>query len=109
MAVREVTAAQVKAELDAGQVALLLDVRENHEFVGELGHVAKAKLSPLGGLEAAIPTLLTFKDQNVVTVCKAGGRSSTAAALLSAAGFSNVRSMAGGMLAWNAAGLPVER
>jgi rhodanese-related sulfurtransferase len=42
-------------------------------------------------------------------VCKAGGRSASSAQALLRAGFSKVVNLSGGMLAWNAAGLPVER
>jgi rhodanese-related sulfurtransferase len=45
----------------------------------------------------------------VVTICRSGRRSLTAADILLAAGFRDVHSLAGGMGAWHDAGLPVER
>ena len=45
----------------------------------------------------------------MVTVCRAGMRSATAAAILSRSGFADVSNLAGGLLAWNDAELPVER
>ena len=49
------------------------------------------------------------KTGPVVTVCRAGMRSATAAAILGRGGFSDVANLAGGLLGWNEAGLPVER
>jgi rhodanese-related sulfurtransferase len=49
------------------------------------------------------------RNQEIVVVCRSGGRSGRAAAALAAMGFKHIINMSGGMLAWNAAGLPVER
>jgi rhodanese-related sulfurtransferase len=83
------------------------DVREPHEFHAELGHIAGAELVPLG----TVPLRAGAWDpsQPVVVVCRSGGRSGNAAAVLAQRGFTQVMNMVGGMLAWNAAGLPVER
>jgi sulfur dioxygenase len=88
---------------------LVVDVREPEEFVGELGHISGALLVPLDALEHRLPKLVGYADRHVVTVCRAGARSATAAAMLRRAGFGRVHNLAGGMLAWNAAGLPVQR
>ena len=85
---------------------VVLDVREPDEFRGELGHIAGAELSPLQALAvraAALP-----RERPVVTVCRSGGRSGKAALSLLELGFARVASLAGGMTAWNARGLPVE-
>ena len=50
-----------------------------------------------------------IKDRAVVTICRAGVRSATAAAILTGLGFEQVWNLRGGMLDWNDAGLPVER
>ena len=47
-------------------------------------------------------------DQDIVLYCGTGGRSALAAATMSELGYRNVRSMAGGVVAWNAAGLPLD-
>jgi rhodanese-related sulfurtransferase len=87
--------------------ALLVDVREQDEFRGELGHIAGALLVPLGTLLAAARAWP--KVRPVVLVCRSGGRSGKAALQLAAAGFSRVASLQGGMLEWNARKLPIER
>jgi rhodanese-related sulfurtransferase len=45
----------------------------------------------------------------VVCVCRSGARSSAALAQLQQAGYTNIRNLAGGMMAWQANGLPVTR
>lgn len=84
----------------------LVDVRESAEFDDALGHIAGARLLPLGKLAAQADQL--DRERPIVTVCRAGGRSAQATALLQRAGFSKVANLAGGMLRWHAQGLPVE-
>lgn len=84
----------------------LVDVRENAEFDDALGHIAGARLLPLGTLAAHAGAL--DRDRPIVTVCRAGGRSAQATTLLQRAGFARVANLAGGMLRWHAQGLPVE-
>lgn len=85
----------------------VVDVREPHEFVGELGHVPGATLVPL----ASVPAQAAGWDKQLtwVCVCRSGGRSGQASQALTRAGFSKVINLAGGMLAWNQAGLKTEK
>jgi rhodanese-related sulfurtransferase len=85
----------------------IVDVREPHEFTGELGHIPGATLVPMAGLLAN--AISWKKDAEFLVVCKAGGRSSSSAQALVKAGFTRVMNLTGGMLAWNAAGLKTER
>ena len=87
---------------------MLLDVREVEEYSGELGHVSGSKLIPLKELPARADEL-GLKSSPVVTICRAGMRSTTAAAILTGLGFDHVSNLKGGMLAWNDQKLPVER
>lgn len=108
-AVPAVCADELAALLRSPSPPLLLDVREPEEFVGELGHVAGSLLVPLDALAGRLPKLLGYHDREVVVVCRAGARSASAAAILHRAGFTKVRNLAGGMLHWVRAGLPVQR
>lgn len=85
---------------------LVVDVREPDEFRGELGHVRGSELVPAQALEAHAATL--SRERPIVTVCRSGGRSGKAALALRALGFGKVGSLRGGMVGWNAHGLPVE-
>jgi len=91
----------------AGRRRRVIDVREEHEFSGELGHIAGSQLVPLGGVAQAA-NAWDHQDE-IVLVCRSGGRSGLAARELKALGFPRVVNLVGGMLAWNAAKLPVER
>jgi len=84
----------------------ILDVREAEEFTGPLGHIAGAVLVPLGQLAERIDEL--DHDRPIVAVCRAGGRSAQATAILQQAGFAEVANLNGGMLRWRAEGYPVE-
>lgn len=90
------------ARLLVGAGAHLLDVREDKEW--EAGHAAEAVHLPMGQVSGRITEIPS--DCTVVCVCRVGGRSGAAAAALAGAGY-DVRNLAGGMLAWELAGLPV--
>jgi glyoxylase-like metal-dependent hydrolase (beta-lactamase superfamily II)/rhodanese-related sulfurtransferase len=83
----------------------ILDVREPKEFDGPLGHIREATLIPLGELSERASALK--RDRPVVAVCRSGGRSAQAVAILQKAGFEQVANLAGGMLRWRADGHPV--
>lgn len=87
--------------------ACVLDVREPDEF--KSGHVLNAKLIPLGKLRDRVGELERFRDKPIVVVCRSGNRSATACALLGKEGFGQVYNLAGGMMAWQKAGLPLEK
>lgn len=103
--VPEVTVGWVRSVVGRG--VRIVDVREPAEYTGELGHIAGAELVPLGTVDRAAATW--DRDAPLVLVCRSGGRSGKAALALLDAGFKKVVSMAGGMLAWNASAIPVER
>ena len=81
--------------------AFLLDVREDEEWkAGQLP--SRPRGHGIGGRsDRRVPT-----DRTVVCVCRVGGRSAAVAGALAGAGY-DVRNLAGGMLAWEPAGLPV--
>jgi len=86
---------------------LLIDVREIHEFIGELSHISDSKLIVLSTLPDRIGTLP--QDKTIVFICRSGGRSAKAAAFCKAQGFEDVYNMRGGMMEWNDLQLPVEK
>jgi rhodanese-related sulfurtransferase len=82
--------------------AFLLDVREDEEWVA--GHGPDAHHIPMGAVSDRIAEVPT--DRTVVCICRVGGRSGAVAGALADAGY-DVRNLAGGMQAWEAAGFPV--
>jgi len=107
--VRQLEAREVAARIASSNPPVLLDVREQEEFTGELGHVAGAVLIPLKELSERVKELEGFKDRDVIAIFRVGVRSTTAAAMLTGLGFDHVCNLKGGMLDWNDAHLPVER
>jgi len=85
----------------------VVDVREPHELAGELGHIHGVEPVPLATLAARASSWC--KHDEIILVCRSGARSRRGAEMLVAAGFRKVMNLAGGMLAYSAAGLPVAR
>jgi rhodanese-related sulfurtransferase len=94
---------QQVAELIASGEIQLIDVRQPHEH--DAGHIAGSRLIELADLPSQAQTI----DRNapVVFYCRSGGRSGMATEALSQAGY-DAHNMAGGMLDWFAAQLPME-
>jgi len=86
--------------------AVLIDVSEPAEYAA--GHVAGSRNVPLASLEGS-RELPKNKSLPVVVVCPTGTRAPRAVAVLRKLGFENARSLAGGLNAWRAANLPVEK
>jgi len=95
--------------------ALVIDVREPAEF--ETGHIPGSINIPRGVLEFQVDAhpavanvsdpALSHKERPIVVVCRTGGRAALSALSLQRLGFADVRSIAGGVLAWGEAGLPL--
>jgi rhodanese-related sulfurtransferase len=87
--------------------AVLIDVSEPAEYAA--GHAAGAKSVPLSQLETSAAALPKNKALPLVVVCATGSRAGRAVATLNKLGFANARALAGGLEAWRAANLPVEK
>jgi len=107
--VRQLSAVELRDRLASSNPPRLIDVRDEDEYRGELGHVAGARLIPLKELPERIGELDDAKGCEIVAICRVGVRSSTAAAILTGLGFEHVSNLKGGMIEWNDAHLPVER
>ncbi len=84
---------------------VLIDVREQWEY--DAGHIPNVTLIPLGSIPERVNEIP--KDKFVVMTCRSGNRSSQATKYLRDLGFDNVHNMQGGFVAWQNAGLPVEK
>lgn len=87
---------------------VVLDVRTEGEFNGELGHVEHALLIPVQELEQRVGELEPLKDKTILAICRTGRRSGTATGILKAKGFTAIN-VEGGMVRWNEQRLPVQK
>jgi rhodanese-related sulfurtransferase len=94
----DITVQELKKRLDEGDKSFVfIDVREPHEYQAfNLG----AELIPLGIVPVRLPDLEAHKNDEIVVHCRSGARSAQAKAFMIANGFSNVRNLEGGVLAW---------
>ena len=82
----------------------IIDVRTPSEW--ESGHIEQAEHFPLSEiLENRLPA--AKQDEELVVQCRSGYRANIAASVLRKAGFSKVKSLAGGTFAWSNAGFPL--
>lgn len=97
----EIAPEMLAERLTSGEAPFIVDVREPAEYAA--GHIPGSRLMPLGTLGARLMDLP--RDQEIVLVCRSGGRSGRATQFLLQSGFQAVN-MPGGMLAWRG---PTER
>ena len=87
----------LKSRLDKGEKFLFLDVREEWEYEEDnLG----AKNIPLGELPHRLDELEKFKNDEIVIHCRSGARSGNAKKFLEGKGYTQVRNVLGGILAY---------
>ncbi|MER7734558.1 rhodanese-like domain-containing protein [Streptomyces erythrochromogenes] len=101
------TPAALQHLLANGDAPRLLDVRTPGEF--RTSHIPGAHNVPLSILREHVADLRTHLDGGVVLVCRSGSRAAQAQEALAEAGLADLSVLDGGMLAWEAAGAPVER
>jgi molybdopterin/thiamine biosynthesis adenylyltransferase/rhodanese-related sulfurtransferase/molybdopterin converting factor small subunit len=93
----EIDAMKLKQMLDRKEDVVILDVREPHEF--QICRIPNSTLIPLGDLPARINELNSA--DLIVAHCKSGMRSAKACDFLRKSGFSKVKNLKGGILAWS--------
>ncbi len=88
----------VQHRLASGEKLQLVDVREPHENAEfNIGGI----LLPLGNVQTMqIDGIEDLKNEEVIIYCRSGNRSGQAALMLETFGFTNVKNLTGGMLAW---------
>jgi len=87
--------------------AQLVDVRELNEFRD--GHIAGSHHLPLSRFTADLAKLESWRDTPLVVGCRSGSRSARACGILKQRGFTTVYNLKGGVMAWQSAGLPLQR
>jgi len=87
--------------------ALLIDVRGSDAFAA--GHIPHARSVPGATIAEGAATLERFKEKAIVAYCDSGQTSSIAVRHLGRLGFAQVYNLRGGLAAWRADNLPVEK
>src|SRR3954454_18443156 len=106
--VNEVDPRQVHDIVTNGYKAVVVDVREQHEW--DEAHLPGAVHVPKSYLETRIETAVKDKDAHVILYCQSGNRSAFAANTLeSELGYTNVENMTGGITLWKDRGFDVEQ
>ena len=95
--VNEISPTELKRRRDAGTGPVVVDVREKWELdtasIPEVLHIPMAEIpSRIGELDAS---------QEIVVMCRSGGRSMQVAQFLARNGFRSVANLTGGILAWS--------
>lgn len=93
----DITVEDLKSRLDKKDKFIFIDVREEWEYDDEnLG----AKNIPLGDLPNRLDEIDQYKDQEIIVHCKSGARSGNAKKFLESKGFTKVRNVLGGIMAY---------
>jgi rhodanese-related sulfurtransferase len=89
------------------QQAVIVDVRPTADF--SKGHIINAINIPFNGFKSQIGTLQKHKGRPIIINCRSGSQSAMACQQLRKEGFEDVHNLRGGIMAWEAAGLPLTR
>ncbi len=92
----EISAEEVKEQMDRGDSLVLVDVREPHEWL--ICHIEGARLIPLGEFAQRVNELDSATD--IVLHCHHGQRSMKALQFLKKVGFTKLKNLKGGIDAW---------
>ena len=87
--------------------AVVIDVSEPSEFAA--AHVTGSKNIPMAELEKRLPEVVKNKALPVVLVCASGMRAKRAVGTVQKLGYEQAQVLAGGLGAWRAANLPLEK
>lgn len=104
---KEISVADAKAKLDAGEPIVFLDVREPKEF--NAGHIPKAVNVPEEYCELEVPLAIPDPSSFVIIYSDLEERSMNALKILHLTGYKNAVVLAGGLQAWQKAGYPVQK
>ncbi|WP_297336376.1 rhodanese-like domain-containing protein [Algoriphagus sp.] len=93
----DITVNELKERLEKKDKFVFLDVREEWEYDDDnLG----AKNIPLGDLPHQLDELEQHKNDEIIIHCRSGARSGNAKKFLESKGFSKVRNVLGGIMAY---------
>ena len=111
----EITVDELFAKINANLEPLVIDLRGEEEFNGGgensymtvFGHIPNAIRMGIMELPSKFKELQEYKDKEIVTICPGGGMSLIAVDIMTEAGFTDVKSLQGGIVAWEKKGYPL--
>jgi rhodanese-related sulfurtransferase len=86
---------------------LIIDIRTAAEY--KSGHIKGAKNAPLAEFSSSIANFSSHKNKPVLIYCNSGNTATRALKMLKKAGFENINNLAGGVIAWKEASLPLTK
>ncbi|GMQ29870.1 rhodanese-like domain-containing protein [Algoriphagus confluentis] len=93
----DISVKELKSRLDKSEKFVFVDVREEWEYEEDnLG----AQNIPLGELPHRLDELEKYKDSEIIVHCRSGARSGNAKKFMEGKGFTKVRNVLGGILAY---------
>ena len=95
----EITVAELKARMDNGDEPFILDVRTKDEY--EFANLGGHRIA-LDELPRRVNEISEYREQEIVVMCRSGGRSARAVDLLHQIGYEGACNLVGGILAWSA-------
>ncbi|MBT3299505.1 MAG: rhodanese-like domain-containing protein [Candidatus Marinimicrobia bacterium] len=98
--IANISVKDVVNKIEKKENILILDVRTHGEYTGKLGHIENSILIPVQSLASRVSELESYKDKEIIVVCRSGNRSRTGTMILMNAGYEAIN-MLGGMKAWN--------
>ncbi|OMF76057.1 sulfurtransferase [Paenibacillus glucanolyticus] len=93
----QIETSELRSRLQNGENVYMIDVREDEEVAA--GMISGAKHIPMGDIPNRLDDIP--RDQEVIIICRSGGRSQHVCEFLSHQGLDNVINMKGGMLQWH--------
>ncbi len=103
----KIQAKQLEQDLQSGKSVTLIDVRTPVEH--DEMHIEGSRLMPLDRLDVDAVKAAIGEGGCCVVICHSGKRAEQAFKQLQAAGCGNIAILEGGVTAWDAAGLPLNR
>ena len=95
----EIKAEELLRKIQSNQAPLLIDIRDESELK-KFGYIEDAQMFPYFNFPSQLYKIPEDKEIEIVTICPGGGASLVIAEILISEGYSNVRSLKGGMKNW---------
>ena len=97
--IKNITTVELKNKISENTPKYIIDVREKEEY--ESSHIENSHSIPVTEFKSKYQELLTDKNEEIILICRSGGRSMVIAIFLDQEGYSNIINVDGGVLSWN--------